>query len=146
MRIILHYHTFPLSLYEKIENLYGITLPVYHTFPLSSYGIPHWEPLTPMNGNGFSHWWFIPHWEPLTPSALRMVSTLARYPCSSLNLVHLSNLFSTTKMELAYMVFCAPPLHNLLYHPFVRPFTSSITPLSHACGHLITCLMQFLLQ
>ena len=61
-------------------------------------------------------------------------------------IVHLSNLFSTTKTELAYMAFCAPPLHNSLYHPFVRPFTSFVTPLSRACGHLITCLMQLLLQ
>ena len=44
------------------------------------------------------------------------------------------------------MAFCAPPVHNSLYHPFVRPFTSPITPLSRTCSHLITCLIQLLLQ
>ena len=29
---------------------------------------------------------------------------------------------------------------------YVRPFTGYITPLSRACGHFITCLMQLLLQ
>ena len=38
------------------------------------------------------------------------------------------------------VTFCAPPLHN---YPFVWSFTS---PIMHACGHLITCLMQILLQ
>ena len=44
------------------------------------------------------------------------------------------------------MAFCALPLHNSLYHPFLLPFTSPIMPLSHACSHLIIWLMQLLFQ
>ena len=37
--------------------IHGFVIIHIPTFPLSSYETPHWEPLTPMNGNGHSHSW-----------------------------------------------------------------------------------------
>ena len=49
-------------------------------------------------------------------------------------------------MEFAYGGVLCSAFTQLAIHPFVRQFASLIMPLSRACGHLITCLIQLLLQ
>ena len=38
------------------------------------------------------------------------------------------------------MVFCAPPVHESLYHSFVRPFTDYITPALAVEMSMIVCM------